>query len=57
MDWRKYKCPKCGRKGLHYANHPHAYGYKDYNRLHCRWCHGYFDADKLEKYIKGMEEK
>jgi uncharacterized protein YbaR (Trm112 family) len=31
-------CPKCNRKGLHFANHPHARGYKDYNKIECRFC-------------------
>ena len=31
-------CPKCGRKGLHLAAHPHAYGWKDSSRATCRFC-------------------
>jgi len=31
-------CPACGRKGLGYANHPHAFGWKDYGRASCRYC-------------------
>lgn len=38
------KCPKCQRKGLHYPNHPHAYGFKDYSQVTCRFCHTYFKA-------------
>lgn len=37
-DWKKELCPKCGRRGLHYADHPHARGFKDYDRLNCRFC-------------------
>ena len=36
------KCPKCGKKGMGYAGHPHAFGYKDYTRLLCRYCHARF---------------
>ena len=31
-------CPACNRKGLGYAMHPHAYGWKDYDRASCRYC-------------------
>lgn len=34
----RVKCPKCGRKGLGYAAHPHAFGYKDYKKTSCRYC-------------------
>lgn len=37
-DTLKAPCPKCGRKGLHYADHPHAIGMKDFDRLVCRFC-------------------
>jgi len=46
VDFRGKKCPKCGRKGLHYANHPHAFGYKDYDRVACRFCQAYFTLKK-----------
>ena len=32
------KCPHCGKKGVGFANHPHAYGQKDYSRFSCRYC-------------------
>ena len=32
------KCPACGKKGLGVANHPHAFGHKDYGRFICRYC-------------------
>lgn len=38
----RLKCPKCGRRGVGYANHPHAFGYKDYSRAKCRYCATYF---------------
>lgn len=31
-------CPKCGKRGVGYASHPHAYGWKDYSRASCRYC-------------------
>ena len=31
-------CPTCHRRGVGYAAHPHAFGYKDYSRLVCRFC-------------------
>ena len=36
------KCQKCGKKGVGYAGHPHAFGYKDYTRLKCRYCNARF---------------
>ena len=35
-------CPKCGRKGVGYASHPHAYGWKDYSKAECRYCMAIF---------------
>jgi hypothetical protein len=35
-------CPKCKRKGVGYAPHPHAFGWKDYGRASCRYCHTVF---------------
>lgn len=35
-------CPKCNKKGVGYARHPHAFGYKDYSRLSCRYCKAIF---------------
>jgi hypothetical protein len=49
--WRQEKCPNCNRKGLHYGNHPHAVGWKNYRVILCRFCGIRYDADKLEKYI------
>jgi hypothetical protein len=45
----KFKpCPKCGRKGLHYADHPHADGFKDSDHVRCRFCQTRFKAERLE---------
>ena len=49
MTLRSVPCPKCNRKGLHYANHPHAFGWKDYSLIVCRFCKARFRAEKLEK--------
>lgn len=38
----KTPCPKCGRRGLHFAMHPHAFGWKDYGRVECRFCSARF---------------
>lgn len=35
-------CPKCGKKGVGYAPHPHAFGYKDRDRAVCRYCNARF---------------
>ena len=35
-------CPRCFKKGVGYANHPHAYGHKDYSRARCRYCNTTF---------------
>lgn len=51
-ELRAVKCPKCGKKGLHYANHPHAFGWKDYSAIECRFCNTKFNASKLIKYIE-----
>lgn len=48
-DLRSKLCPNCGRKGLHYANHPHAFGYKDYDKIECRFCHARFKPKERNK--------
>ncbi len=42
----RLKCPECGKKGVGYANHPHAYGWKDYQKAHCRYCNTRFNVGK-----------
>lgn len=37
-ELRRTPCPKCKRKGLRHPGHPHAFGYKDYARIECRYC-------------------
>ena len=31
-------CPVCGKRGVGYAEHAHARGFKDYDRARCRYC-------------------
>lgn len=38
----RVECPACKRKGLGYATHAHALGWKDYERASCRYCHKVF---------------
>lgn len=40
----RVECPACGRKGVGYAPHPHAFGYKDYTKARCRYCHKTFEV-------------
>jgi hypothetical protein len=35
-------CPKCSRKGVGYAPHADAFGWKDYSRARCRYCSARF---------------
>jgi hypothetical protein len=41
-------CPKCGGKGVGYAPHAHAFGWKDYSRARCRYCKARF---KVREYV------
>lgn len=47
-------CPKCKRKGVGYAMHPHAYGWKDYERAKCRYCNAYF---KIRDTVSAREQQ
>lgn len=38
----RHPCPACNRKELGYAAHPHAQGWKDYERASCRYCNKTF---------------
>lgn len=38
MMFKGVPCPKCGKKGLSYSDHPHAFGWKDYDHATCRYC-------------------
>lgn len=48
----KYPCPKCGGEGMVYPSHPHAFGYKDSERVKCRKrkCGAVYKADKYEAW-------
>ena len=47
-------CPKCGKKTLRHPPHPHAFGYKQTDKVACRKCGREFDADK---YFAWWEKK
>jgi len=36
------ECPKCKKKGVGYAGHAHAFGWKDYGKARCRYCNARF---------------
>ena len=45
-------CPKCGKKGVGYAEHPHAFGYKDYSKARCRYCRATFKIKERKEEVK-----
>lgn len=47
-------CPKCGKKTMRVANHPHAFGYKDTTRVNCWSCHGTFNAEKYAQWLNSQ---
>ena len=51
----RYACPICNKKMMNYADHPHAFGWKDYGHVHCRSCHTVFKAVPLSKWIAEHE--
>jgi hypothetical protein len=48
-------CPNCGRRGLHYADHPHAQGWKDYKYVRCRFCQKRFKVVNKKEQKDGKE--
>lgn len=55
-------CPVCNRKGLHYAGHPHALGFKDHGRAQCRFCWAEIEVidpwrDTLGKVLSGVHPR
>jgi hypothetical protein len=44
------ECPACKRKGLGYAPHPHAFGYKNYDEAVCRYCRKRFKVTREVNY-------
>lgn len=52
----KYACPVCNRKTLNYAEHPHAFGWKDYEHVYCRSCRAVFKATPLFRWIARTED-
>jgi hypothetical protein len=57
MKLQNFPCPNCNKKGLHFADHPHAFGYKDFDKVVCRFCHTRFYADKIEEEYKKWDEE
>jgi hypothetical protein len=51
-DPKEQPCPNCGKKGLHFANHPHAAGYKNYDKVVCRFCKKTFTVRADQKQEK-----
>ena len=41
------KCSRCQKKGLAYAGHPHAFGWKDLAVVECRYCKTRFKAEPV----------
>ena len=56
MKYNSIACPICGKKGLGFPGHEHARGYKDYERVRCRYCDKTFNRDKLDAYLDKIEE-
>lgn len=50
-------CPGCQKTGLRYANHPHAFGWKDYDHIVCRSCHTQYKTEVVEKYWNKLQGK
>ena len=41
-------CAKCGKKGVGFASHPHAQGFKNYSRAKCRYCGAAYTVKAVE---------
>lgn len=52
----RYACPVCNKKMMNYANHPHAFGWKDYGKVICRGCNTIFKANSLSLWIARTED-
>lgn len=50
-------CPKCARKGVGYAMHAHAYGWKDYDKAICRYCRARFNVGSKPKNPDRADER
>jgi len=51
----RMKCPVCGKKGVGFADHAHAFGWKDYGRAYCRYCGKTFKI--LEEKVENKEKE
>jgi len=56
-QYQGVQCPKCGKKGLRIADHPHAFGYKDTDRACCRFCHTVYLRAKLDPWLAKQEKE
>lgn len=54
-SWRGVPCPSCNRKGLNFAPHPHAFGYKNHDKVRCRYCNKDFNTEKLERWLAARD--
>lgn len=52
----QYACPVCNRKTLNYADHPHAFGWKEYDKVFCRGCQTTFRTGPLSKWIADHDD-
>ena len=52
----KIKCPKCHKKGIGFDDHPHAFGWKDYDYVRCRYCRSRWKAEKFAAWYIAQKE-
>lgn len=45
-EYKGVLCPKCGKKGLHVADHPYANGRKEPGKVSCCYCYARFIVNK-----------
>ena len=50
---KKQQCPTCNRNGLHYPDHAHAKGRKNFKAIRCRFCKAQFSIIKAENFYMG----
>ena len=51
----RYACPICNKKMMNYADHPHAFGWKEYDKVFCRGCQTTFWSKQLSEWIAEHE--
>lgn len=57
MKLKGFRCPECGKKGLHHPMRAQGYKYEDYGKVQCRFCKKRFKTEFIEKYIDSLYEK